>query len=370
MNKTDAGVACGAYVDEKDDVHILIWDLSADVRREVTRTGRRTDSSPHGYARIPEDLGRFIPGPNTVTTLVSSSPEPGDAADALWWPLGDGSHTQHSGSVGRSPIARVLSPVDALALLFAHTQPQDANDELVVAHVGTRHVQVGIYTIGDGVAEAYYLGMSELRAPGVFEHRLAELLEEGARRSGLKLASGSAMARISAEDPQWLAGLRGGLAPLVGDGQIVECGRGDILLGAGLQARIMLDDTTHLLLIAASALEYGVVDCDGVHRVLVYRDTTVPTSRTEVFNVKDVADRSHGLLAYYSSPTNPARKHLVHLPTEQIGAFPGGAATEIEVTVYIDAGRRARIALRAKSGNFYGSPQTFDLHELVANYER
>ena len=136
-----------------------------------------------------------------------------------------------------------------------------------------------------------------------------------------------------------------------------------VAVGAAIQGGVLSGDVTSMLLLDVTPLSLGIETLGGVMTVLIPRNTTIPTSKSEVFST--AADNQTAVDVYvFQGERQMARDNrlLGNFRLDQIPAAPRGMP-QIEVKFDIDAngilsvsakdkatGREQNITIEAQSG--------------------
>jgi molecular chaperone DnaK len=136
-----------------------------------------------------------------------------------------------------------------------------------------------------------------------------------------------------------------------------------VALGAAVQGGVLGGDVTDMLLLDVTPLSLGIETLGGVHTVLIARNTTIPTSKSEVFST--AADSQTAVDVHVFQGERPLAKDnrlLGDFRLDGIAAAPRGVP-QVEVTFDIDAngilnvrakdkanGREQKITITSSSG--------------------
>ncbi len=136
-----------------------------------------------------------------------------------------------------------------------------------------------------------------------------------------------------------------------------------VALGAAVQGGVLGGDVTDMLLLDVTPLSLGIETLGGVHTVLIARNTTIPTSKSEVFST--AADSQTAVDVHVFQGERPLAKDnrlLGDFRLDGIAPAPRGVP-QVEVTFDIDAngilnvrakdkanGREQKITITSSSG--------------------
>src|SRR3954447_7836013 len=136
-----------------------------------------------------------------------------------------------------------------------------------------------------------------------------------------------------------------------------------VAVGAAIQAGVLQGEVKDVLLLHVTPLSLGVETQGGVMTVLIPRNTTIPTSKTEVFSTAEDGQPAVDIHVLQGErPLASENKSLGHFRLEGIAPAPRGVP-QIEVTFDLDAngilnvtardkatGREQKITITASSG--------------------
>ena len=136
-----------------------------------------------------------------------------------------------------------------------------------------------------------------------------------------------------------------------------------VAIGAAIQAGVLQGEVKDVLLLDVTPLSLGVETQGGVMTVLIPRNTTIPTSKTEVFSTAEDNQSAVDIHVLQGErPLASENKSLGHFRLEGIAPAPRGVP-QIEVTFDLDAngilnvtardkatGRQQQITITASSG--------------------
>jgi molecular chaperone DnaK len=136
-----------------------------------------------------------------------------------------------------------------------------------------------------------------------------------------------------------------------------------VAIGAAVQGGVLAGDVTDMLLLDVTPLSLGIETLGGVHTVLIARNTTIPTSKSEIFST--AADGQAAVDVQVHQGERPLAKDnrlLGNFRLDGITPAPRGVP-QIEVTFDIDAngilnvrakdkatGREQKITITSSSG--------------------
>jgi molecular chaperone DnaK len=122
-----------------------------------------------------------------------------------------------------------------------------------------------------------------------------------------------------------------------------------VAVGAAIQASVLAGETKDVLLLDVIPLSLGVETLGGVMTVLIPRNTTIPTRKTEVFSTAEDGQTAVDVKVYQGERPLAADNMLLgQFRLEGIPPAPRGAP-QIEVTFDIDANGILNVAARDKA---------------------
>lgn len=110
-----------------------------------------------------------------------------------------------------------------------------------------------------------------------------------------------------------------------------------VSLGAGVQSGILMGDNKDILLLDVTPLDIGIETMGGVNTVLIPRNTTIPTKKSQVFST--ASDNQSAITVRISQGNRPMfndNKLLGQFNLDGIPPAPRGVPQE-EITVDVDA---------------------------------
>ena len=135
-----------------------------------------------------------------------------------------------------------------------------------------------------------------------------------------------------------------------------------VALGAAIQAGVLSGDVTDMLLLDVTPLSLGIETLGGVMTVLISRNTTIPTSKKEIFSTAADNQQAVDVLVFQGERQMARDNRMIgNFRLDGIPAAPRGP--QVEVTFDIDAngilsveakdkatGREQKITIEAGSG--------------------
>ncbi len=136
-----------------------------------------------------------------------------------------------------------------------------------------------------------------------------------------------------------------------------------VAMGAAIQGGVLSGDVTDVLLLDVTPLSLGIETLGGVNTVLIQRNTTIPTKKSEIFST--AADNQSAVDIHIYQGERPMAKDNRLLGTFRLDSIPPAprGVPQIEVTFDIDAngilnvsakdkatGKQQSITIRASSG--------------------
>jgi molecular chaperone DnaK len=122
-----------------------------------------------------------------------------------------------------------------------------------------------------------------------------------------------------------------------------------VAIGAAIQAGVLQGDVKDILLLDVTPLSLGLETQGGVMTVLIPRNTTIPTSKTEVFSTAEDNQTAVDIhVVQGERPLASENKSLGHFRLEGIAPAPRGMP-QIEVTFDIDANGILNVTARDKA---------------------
>ena len=122
-----------------------------------------------------------------------------------------------------------------------------------------------------------------------------------------------------------------------------------VAVGAALQAGVLGGEVSDLLLLDVTPLSLGLETLGGVMTVLIPRNTTIPTKKTEVFSTAADSQTAVDIhILQGERPMASGNKTLGNFRLDGIPAAPRGVP-QIEVTFDIDANGILHVAAKDKA---------------------
>ncbi|HYY15471.1 MAG TPA: molecular chaperone DnaK, partial [Gammaproteobacteria bacterium] len=122
-----------------------------------------------------------------------------------------------------------------------------------------------------------------------------------------------------------------------------------VAVGASIQASVLAGETKEVLLLDVTPLSLGVETLGGVMTVLIPRNTTIPTRKTEVFSTAEDGQTAVDVKVYQGERPLAADNMLLgQFRLEGIPPAPRGVP-QIEVTFDIDANGILNVGARDKA---------------------
>jgi molecular chaperone DnaK len=110
-----------------------------------------------------------------------------------------------------------------------------------------------------------------------------------------------------------------------------------VALGAAVQGGVLGGDVTDMLLLDVTPLSLGIETLGGVHTVLIARNTTIPTSKSEIFSTAADSQTAVDVHVYQGErPLAKDNRLLGDFRLDGISPAPRGVP-QVEVTFDIDA---------------------------------
>jgi molecular chaperone DnaK len=110
-----------------------------------------------------------------------------------------------------------------------------------------------------------------------------------------------------------------------------------VALGAAVQGGVLAGDVTDMLLLDVTPLSLGIETLGGVHTILIARNTTIPTSKSEIFSTAADSQTAVDVQVYQGErPLAKDNRMLGNFKLDGITPAPRGVP-QIEVTFDIDA---------------------------------
>jgi molecular chaperone DnaK len=124
-----------------------------------------------------------------------------------------------------------------------------------------------------------------------------------------------------------------------------------VAIGAAVQAGVLSGDVTSMLLLDVTPLSLGIETLGGVHTVLIPRNTTIPTSKKEIFST--AADNQTAVDVYVFQGERPMARDNRLIGNFRLDGLPPAprGMPQVEVTFDIDANGILSVMAKDKATN-------------------
>ena len=260
--------------------------------------------------------------------------------------------TKDAGAIAGLEVLRIINEPTAAALAYGVDKDEDG--KVLVFDLGGGTFDVSILELGDGVFEVLATSGNNHLGGDDFDQRIMNyLIEEFKKETGIDLSNDKLAdqrlkeAALSASDIDKVL-LVGGSSriPAVQDAIKKVLGKEPtknvnpdecVAIGAAIQGGVLVGEVKDVLLLDVTPLSLGIETMGGVFTRIIDRNTTIPTSKSQVFSTAADNQPSVDIHVLQGEREFAAdNKTLGRFNLDGIPAAPRGVP-QIEVTFDIDA---------------------------------